>query len=170
MIPALERILDAIGYLQTLVFLVGIVVVIVVFARGILPALWRLGNGLAKRKIAIFAKGDNLPSLRALLLDSKLFKAKNIVDIANEQDIERAQMASLYLVFWHDWSDHIDQILIQKPNQCPLIVYSPYDREKIPPDEMRKLDGKRHTAVTNFRGRLLNDIVSSMITTSYEEK
>jgi hypothetical protein len=34
---------------------------------------------------------------------------------------------------------------------------------------MRNLDGKRHTAVTNFRGRLLNDIVTAMITTSYEK-
>ena len=32
---------------------------------------------------------------------------------------------------------------------------------------MKNLDGKRHTSVTNFRGRLLNDVVVSQITTQF---
>ena len=35
---------------------------------------------------------------------------------------------------------------------------------------MSLLDKKRNVVVNNFRGRLLNDIVVSMITTSYEKK
>ena len=75
----------------------------------------------------------------------------------------------MYLVVWHDWAADIVEILRQKPDQCALIVYAPYDRGRIPDGQMTLLDGKRHTAVTNFRGRLLNDIVASMITTSYEK-
>lgn len=60
-------------------------------------------------------------------------------------------------------------ILFMKPDECALVVYAPYDQGRIPDEQMKKLDGKRHTAVTNFRGRLLNDIVASMITTSYEK-
>jgi hypothetical protein len=161
--------LQVIGDIETLLFAVGIVIAVVLFLRGILPALWRLGNGLARRKIAVFAKGDNVASLKNLLLDSKLIRAKNIIEVTCKQDVGRAEKATLYLVFWHDWVDDIDEILDQKPDECALIVYSPYDKEKIPTDQMKKLDGKRHTAVTNFRGRLLNDIVSSMITTSYEK-
>jgi hypothetical protein len=144
--------------------------VIYTFARGIIPAIWRLGNGLARRKIAIFAKGDNALSLRDLLVDSKLIDASNIIRITRVEDVGRAEQATVYLVFWHDWEADIDEVLRQKPDECALIVYAPYDRERIPTDQMKKLDGKRHTAVTNFRGRLLNDIVSSMITTSYEKR
>jgi hypothetical protein len=35
---------------------------------------------------------------------------------------------------------------------------------------MKKIDGHRHTAVTNFRGRLLNDILTAMMTTAYEKR
>jgi hypothetical protein len=137
--------------------------------RGISPALLRLGNGLAKRKIALFAKSDNASSLKHLLMDSKLFKAKNIIEICQVNDIGRAERATMFLVFWHDWASDIGKILSIKPDECALIVYAPYDQGRIPDAQMKDLDGKRHTAVTNFRGRLLNDIVASMITTSYEK-
>jgi hypothetical protein len=155
--------------LHLAVFVIGIIAAFVAgiaILRGIAPVLWRLGNGLANRQIALFAKGDNLPSLKNLLLDSKLIRSKNIIDVTAPGDVGRARAATVYIVFWHDWANDIDAILNQKPDKCALIVYSPYDREKIPMEEMKKLDGKRHTAVTNFRGRLLNDIITSMITTS----
>jgi hypothetical protein len=163
--PAVE----ILAYIHLALFTIGIVVLIYTFAKGITPAVWRLGNGLARRKIAIFAKGDNAVSLRDLLVDSRLLKATNIIHITRVEDVGRAEQATVYLVFWHDWEPDIDEVLGQKPDECALIVYAPYDRERIPADQMKKLDGKRHTAVTNFRGRLLNDIVSSMITTSYEK-
>jgi hypothetical protein len=162
--------LAIIGTIETLFLILGFIWAILLWTRGIFPALLRLGNGLAKRKIAIFAKGDNLSSLKNLLLDSKLFREKNICEVSTSNDIGRAEGATVYLVFWHDWAADIGEILRQKPDECALVVYAPYDRGRIPDQQMEELDGKRHTAVTNFRGRLLNDIVASMITTGYEEK
>jgi len=75
----------------------------------------------------------------------------------------------MFLVYWPDWAADIAEILDNKRDECALIVYAPYDKGRIPDDQMKNLDGKRHTAVTNFRGRLLNDIVASMITTNYEK-
>ena len=161
--------LGIVGSIETLVFIIVITYAAILWARGIFPALLRLGNGLAKRKIAVFAKGDNVTSLKNLLLDSKLFKEKNIIAVSRDADIGRAEVATMYLVFWHDWVENIDEILGLKPDGCALIVYSPYNQARISEENMTKLDGKRHTAVINFRGRLLNDIVTSMITTSYEK-
>jgi len=59
----------------------------------------RLGNGLAKRKIAIFARGENSSSLKKLLIDSKLFQDKNIREIGKREDIGRAQSAMVFLFF-----------------------------------------------------------------------
>jgi hypothetical protein len=160
--------LAVVGVIETVVLIFGIAYAIFLWFRGILPAILRLGNGLAKRKIAIFAKGDNVSSLKSLLSDSGLFKQKNIFDITNSNDLGKAEEASVYLVYWHDWADNINQILEKKPDKCALVVYAPYDKGRIPDEQMKNLDGKRHSAVTNFRGRLLNDIVTAMITTSYD--
>lgn len=162
------KVFEVIGYIDAAVILIGIISALVLWATGILPVLLRIGNGLAKRKIAVFAKGDNVNSLTRLLIDSGLFRQRNILAITKTEDLGCAENASIYLVHWHDYAGDIDEILSKKPNECPMIVYAPYNLGRIPDDQMSKLDGKRHTAVTNFRGRLLNDIVTAMITTSYE--
>lgn len=162
----IKTILDFAGYISTIIVVVGAIAGIIVWLRGISPALYRLGNGLAKRKIAVFAKNDNAVSIKSLLKDSKLFKQSNIFEITCKDDIGKAEEASVYLVHWHDWADDISEILCKKPDKCAMVVYAPYDKGRIPDDQMKNLDGKRHTAVTNFRGRLLNDIITAMITTS----
>lgn len=162
------QLLTAISTIETLILLISLGYGFYLWLTGILPVLLRIGNGLSKRKVAILAKGDNANSLRTLLTDSKLFKNSNIIPITKTEDLGCLEDASVYLMHWHDFADDIEQILSKKPNECPMIVYAPYNMERIPNEQMENLDGKRHTAVTNFRGRLLNDIVTAMITTSYE--
>ena len=122
---------------------------------------------IESRKIAIFAKSENLNSLQNLLTHSGLFNQKNIIGITKKEDIGAAELATLYLVQWNDWFKDIDDILRQRKDGEALIVYAPGGPGSIPKDKMKVLDGKRNTAVTNFRGRLLNDVVTAMITTSY---
>jgi hypothetical protein len=163
------RLLGFVGLLESFVIIISILWAAGLWGRGIAPALLRLGHGLAKRKIAIFAKGENIGSLKHLLVDSGLFNTKNIIEVTKKDDMGRAEYTTMYLVVWHDWADDIDEILRMKKDSSALIVYAPYEHGRIADDQMKKLDGKRHTAVTNFRGRLLNDVVSSMITTGYEK-
>jgi len=162
--------LGVIGTIETILLVIILGRTIVLWCKGISPVLYRLGNGLANRKIAIFAKGDNRASLKSLLMDSELFKETNICEVSGINDIGKAEDASVYLVYWQDWASNIDEILGMKPDKCALVVYAPYNMDKIPVDQMKNLDGKRHTSVTNFRGRLLNDVVTSMITTPYDKK
>ena len=164
----LDPFLKTVATIDTILLIIIVARAVILWLMGISPVLLRLGNGLAKRKIAIFAKNDNVASLKSLLMDSKLFREKNIFVITNKNDIGIAEKASIYLVYWHDWEADIDEILNKKPDKCALVVYAPYNKGRLTDENMVKLDGKRHTAVTNFRGRLLNDIVTSMITTSYE--
>ena len=51
--------LDLIGRISSAIIVIGILLGIYGWSRGIIPAIVRLGNGFAKRKIAIFAKGDH---------------------------------------------------------------------------------------------------------------
>lgn len=162
--------IKAIGWISlatTFIVVVEAIVVVCAWINGILPALIRLGNGLSRRKIAIFAKGDNLGGLKNLLEDSKLFKKKNIIDISSEGDFGRAERATLFLVFWQDWQDKITEILNAKKGNTALIVYASEPRS-IPDDKMKKLNLHPHTTIANMRGRLLNDIIISLIATSYK--
>ncbi|MEQ1609982.1 MAG: hypothetical protein ABL956_13580 [Hyphomonadaceae bacterium] len=166
---SLLEFLAIVGTFETLFLIFSIGYAVYLCVTGVLPVLIRLGNGLAKRRIAIFAKADAAASIKSLLLDSKLFKEKNICEVTEANNLEASGNASVYLVYWPDWAEHIDAILSRKPDSCALVVYQPYDKGRIADELLKKLDGKRHTAISNFRGRLLNDIVTSIITTSYEK-
>ena len=126
-----------------------------------------MGNGLAKRKIAVFAGVGNANSLSNLLTDSGLFREKNVLRIGAVNDLGRAETASVYLVHWQDWSKDIGDVLKLKRDDCPMIVYAP-SPQRIDPQIMTTLDNHRNTTVANFRGRMLNDIVTAMITTGFQ--
>lgn len=162
--------LEILGIIETISWLVVLVFGVWGIIRGFLPVIIRLGKGLSKRKIAIFAKGDISKSLEDLLLDSNLFKQKNIKSITSIGDIGKAESVTIFLVYWVDWKDNIDRILEKKNDNTALIIYAPVDSGNIPQAQMRQISEQRNVTVTRFRGRLLNDIVISMITTTYNKK
>ena len=165
-----ETVLLWVGIVEVLFLIVVIATSVVLWFRGIIPVLYRLGNGLARRTVAILASSGIQPSLKALLEDSRLFRKKNILAVTGVQDIDRAEEATVLIVYWPDWSDQIDRVLSMKRDQTALIVHAPPDGERIPDGVMAKLNERRNVVVNNFRGRLLTDVVSSLITTSYEKR
>ena len=136
-------------------------------AKGLLPVWFRLGMGLYKRKIAILAE-DEASSLKDLLVDSHLFDAKNIF-LVGKESLKKAESATMMLVHWKPFESQLDQILQIKKDSDALIIYAPQKEGFVNDDDMAKLTSQRHTIIVNFRGRLLNDIYTSMITTSYEK-
>lgn len=160
-----KSVLDCLGYLSTLIVLCSAIYAGWLWFRGIAPVLVRLGNGLSRRRIAVFAMGDTLKSFEALLHDCKLFGRSNIIPIASAGDIGKSEEASVFLLNWADYKNHIDEVLRLKKDGTPLIVHA--QPREIPEDMMGRLANARNVSVCNFRGRLLNDLVTSMITTSY---
>lgn len=136
---------------------------------GVLPVLLRLGN-LRRRKIAIFAKGDASASLVSLFEDAKLFKRKNIIPILSAADFGRADPATIYVVHWPDWPDDFANIVQRKSDQTALVVFAPQGQGLLTPEAILLLERERNVVLANFRGRLLNDVVSSFITTAYEKR
>lgn len=163
-------ILNFIGLVTTTITAVGIVLVGYWTFRGLIPALFRLGYGLQRRRIAIVATGDSLNNLEGLIGDSRLFNNKRIIRAAGQSEIEAISRANLILINWPDCRDYLEDILLLKSEQTALIVYAPHSGGRIENDDMAKLEQKKHVVVCNFRGRLMNDIVTSMITTGYEKK
>ena len=152
----------------TVISLLGVVYIVYLIIKGIFPVLYRLGLGLSNRKIAIFADQE-YNSLKDIFVDSKIFKDKNIIQI-NSNSIKKGEEISIMLVHWKCCQNCIDDILDIKKDSDALIVYAPRHEGLIDNDNLEKINNQRNSIIVNFRGRLLNDILVSMITTIYSKK
>ena len=122
---------------------------------------------LSKRSIAVFADAE-YTSLESLLKDSKIFANSKIIKI-HKNDLSKAAKETIFLVHWKDFKDKIDDILRMKADQTVLIIYAPQHEGRVEPQSvMDQINSHRNTIVVNFRGRLMNDILVSLITTSYD--
>lgn len=166
MVEMIINILDVLGYAATIIVIFATIVTIYQWITGIWPALWRLGKGLSGRRIAIIAEGDSFISLKNTLIDSNIFKQRNI-DQITLREIKKAEGYTMLLAHWGTISGNIDSLLAGKKDQTALIIYAPQEEGMIPSDALNKINQHRNVICANFRGRLLNDIVTSMITTSY---
>lgn len=156
-----------VGGATSLLAIVGLFCTFFKVAKGLFPIWFRLGMGLYKRKIAIFAESQS-SDLRDLLIDSHLFSTKNII-IVGKESLKKAEVATIFLVHWEPFKPYINQILDIKKDSDALIIYAPQKDGFIDKENMEKISSQRHTIIVNVRGRLLNDIYTSMITTSYEK-
>lgn len=160
--------LDWVGRILVVPALIAFVLGVYEWSRGVLEVLYRLGLGLTRRKIALLAKGDNVVSGRSLLLDPRLFREENLIIVTSPNDLGRAERADVLLVYWEDWKDHIDDILRLKRDHVALVIYAL--PQTISPEKLKELDSHRYTIVTNFRGRLLNDVIVSLIAMSRQPR
>jgi len=152
-----------IGYITTTLFLIGLIPAILLWKNSF-SVLYRLGKNLQKNKILIFAQHDNASSLETLLTGSGLYRKKNISHIASIEDLDRSEDYSLFLVHWFDWKDNILKILEKAPGSTDMIIFAPGDSKAVPKEITEKLKEKIHVSLVNYRGRLLNDVLITMMT------
>lgn len=164
LVLSLVRLLLAvIGFISAGAVIYGVI-------TGLLPALIRLGKGLSGRKMAVFASGPQLSSIKNHIADSRLFRPKNIIHIESRSELTRAEGSTIFLVYWKDWANEIDDIIRLKSDHTALVIYAPYADGRIADSDMEKLERERNVIVTNFRGRLMNDLLITMIASGYEKK
>jgi hypothetical protein len=147
----------------TLIAVAGGVITLILFFKGIIPVWFRLGSALSRRKIAIFSD-DRYNELREVLTSSGIFKDKNIEKI-DRNSLDKAEAFSLYIVDYTAFKNEMPDILRLKKDTKALVVYA--KPQEISHDMMVAIDQKRNSIIVNFRGRLLNDVLSTMITSSF---
>jgi hypothetical protein len=152
-----------VGGISTISLMLGSLLSVILIVKGIVPVWIRLGSGLIKRKIAVFAL-DEFTSLRSMLVDSSLFRDKNIVQI-HKNDVAKAEEFTFFILHWKDYGESIDQILSLKKDKTALVVYAPQHEGRIDDESLKKINNQRNAVIVNFRGRLLNDIFVSLMTT-----
>jgi hypothetical protein len=156
-----------VGGVSTVVVLIGMIYVAYLYLSGILPVLQRIGMGLAKREIAIYADADNFANLKNTLVDSKIIKEKNIMHV-DMNSLKKGENATLKLVHWKSSKKRFDEILNLKKDTDALIVYAPRNEGELDNKHMKTIANARNIMLVNFRGRLLNDILGAMMMTSYK--
>lgn len=155
------------GVTVTMAF-IGFIYGLACWAFGITPIIFRLGIALWERKVAIFGIDRAFESLKDSLIDSKIFKSKNIIHV-HPDNIDKAKDKTIFLVDWETFGDKIEQIFsARKSHQTAIVIYA--KPASIPPEKMNEIANRPNTVVVNFRGRLLNDILTCLITTSYDRK
>lgn len=154
-----------VGGISTLIMLISFIYIAFLILKWVLPVWYRLWIGLARRKITIFAEYE-YQSLNDLLTDSKLFKSTIQI---HKSDLRKAEKETMFLVHRNEYKDKIDDILLLKKDSTPLIIYAPTHEWRVDDISMEKINSHRNSVVVNFRGRLLNDILTSLITTIYDK-
>lgn len=155
-----------VGGMATVIMIGGFLYTIWVVVSGVFPVWYRLGIGLAKRRVAVFASMERFEEIKILLVDSTIFKEKNIVHITLNT-IDKAKDQTIFLVDWETFKEQIERVFsCTKNHQTAVVIYA--KPGSIPQDKMNDIANRTNTVVVNFQGRLLNDILTSLITTSYE--
>lgn len=155
-----------VGGIATIVMIGVFLYTVWLVVVGVFPVWYRLGIGLSKRKVAIFASTENFGNIKASLADSMIFKEKNVIHITLD-NIDKAKDQTIFLVDWETFKEQIEQVFSARKNhQTAVVIYA--KPATIPQEKMNDIANRANTVVVNFRGRLLNDILTSLITTSYE--
>lgn len=162
------------GGISAILILLGVVFSFISWLLGITPLLWRLGYGRWLRKIAIVAKNEVFNQLKKDLVDSGVFRESNISQISS-QSLAEIKDRDLLLVHYQSFSQaEIKTILANKKSKAGMVFYYPEfsnkKGKKISDEMFKQISSKENTTVVNFRGRLLNDIITTLITTSYEKR
>lgn len=154
--------LTIVGFLSLVILAIG------VFTR-LGKAAWRFGLALFKKKIAIVASNDDYRDLKEDLADSGLIKEDNIIRVSDKH-LTKAQDALLLIVVYEYLDkEHFRTIVSRKNARCGLIVYYPPERGRVSPEDMAILSKTAFTALCNFRGRLVNDVLLMMLSTSFKK-
>ncbi len=150
----------------TVVFAVmGIIYRLSCIALGVSPLVFRIGKAVWRRKVAIIGGKDAFDALQECIIDTDIFKKQNVKHI-QLTNIEKVKVHTLLIIDWESCIDHIDEIFTnRKDHNTAVIIFA--QPASIPPDMMIEYANKANTVVVNFKGRLLNDILNSLITTSF---
>lgn len=165
--------INTIGFLTTVFAIVLFVWAVISWFLGVYPLFLRLGFGRWSRKIAIAAENNMYSSLKADLVDTGVFREKNIYQVKRDS-LAKIKEESLVLVHYQSFKESdIKRILSSKKSNAGFIFYFPEfapPKVAISPEIMKAINNEPFTIIVNMRGRLINDIVTTLISTGYDKR
>lgn len=164
----IKEFFDWFGYGSTVILVGGFIWAFVRWLRGIVPLSVRAGR-IRQNRVAIFADPANYSELKDSMDGTKLFGKNSFKDVSTVNNIDVSDGHNIFVVNWADWGNDIDAVLAKKKADTGIIVYAPYP-VRIADNDMAKLQSKNFVTVTNFRGRLITDLLAMAIAIRYAKK
>ena len=164
----IKALFDWFGYISSVIILVGFVWAFVQWLRGIIPLSIRASK-IRQNKVAVFAKGANITELMDSMNGTKLFGKSSFKEVSTIGNLSACEESRIFVLHWADWGADIDTVLAKKTSQTGLIVYAPHG-VIVPGQDMSKLQNHNFVTLTNFRGRLINDLLAMAIAIRYAKK
>jgi len=164
--------LDIIGYISTGVSVFWVIVGVVVCVRYLIPVAKRFGLGMWRRQIAIVSDNSTLAeSLKIDLASTGILRRKNIVTIPrlNVKDLPKWSVVVIDCECF-DSDELLDDFIRRMDVSIGVVLYCRAGRKRLSDDLMNEINGSSRVILTNFRGRLVNDVIASLVSTPYEEK
>lgn len=164
--------LELVGMLTTLLAVLAFFGAVLAWILGISPLLYRLGLGRWQRRISVLSDDTNFSSLRDDLVSSGVFRAKNI-ELVTSKNLSKVRECSLLLVHYGSFDvNQMKTIICNKRSRAGMVVYFPdfSPTNQVPDDVLKLINDEPHSVLVNFRGRLINDILITLLSTSYEKK
>ena len=146
-----------------------IAVVVCAFTR-LGKAARRFGLALYGKKVMIVANIEDYGNLEEDLSDSGLIERKNILHISDQQLSKTRDALLLIVVYGYLGEEDFKNVVNGKSARCGLIVHCPPEKGRISDEEMNLLSKSKFTALCNFRGRLVNDVLLMMLSTSFKKE
>lgn len=164
----IKELFDWFGYISSVIVILGAVWATALWLRGIVPLSIRAGR-IRQNKVAVLAKDGNITELKDSMDGTKLFGKNSFKEVSTIGNLSACDGAHIFVVHWADWGGDIDAILNKKTSDTGVIVYAPHG-VMVPPAEMSKLQNHNFVTLTNFRGRLINDLLAMAIAIRYAKK
>lgn len=168
----IKAFLELVGLITTLIAVLTFFAAVIALILGISPLLFRLGLGRWRRKITVLSNSDSFASLRDDLVSSGVFRANNINHVTNKS-LAQVSECNLLLVDYGSFTDEqMKTIIKNKKSSAGMIVYFPdfSPTNRVPDDVMKLINDEPHSVLVNFRGRLINDILITLLSTSYDKR
>lgn len=161
--------LEIIGGFTILFTLLAGLVTSLGWTAGVFVIFKRLGLGRWYRRVLIVGASAETKSLKKDLVDSGVFREKNIneADGRNLSDVKNASL--ILLDYWSLTEAQVTTVLANKRKSAGLVVYSPMGKDHIPNNISQQINNEPFTTLVNMRGRLVNDLLITLMSTSYDK-
>lgn len=165
---AISAFFSLVGTIGTIVSWALAIGFIFLAVMGLVRPAYRFGKGIAWKKVFIVADSNTRQELKGDLERSGIIRKRNILEKTDGQISDLTTARLIILEYGYLGEEKIQEIVSSKCSDCGVLIYA--KPKEISDESMSQLNRSQHVSVVNFRGRLVNEILLLLISTSFARK
>lgn len=154
--------------IQIVVDIMVVLAVVVMIVGNLAKPLWRFGKARWKKPILIYGNSEQYGSLKKDFVATGIVRERNVSRADADHMGEIAEAWTIVICADGIEDDDVIRILEAKPPRCAALVYAPPNR-RLGPAAYKECNMREHVAVCNMRGRLTDELILTLFTTSFKK-